>query len=501
MQNSNGSATRKHRSRAKASMSAEVLAFPAAAEHISAAATKELNARYAFVRVGSKSSVLDTYSTEPTLMRVKDFEDLEGNHRVTIPGKRNPVAKASIWLIHEDRRTYYGGITFAPGGPTEVNRPEGLAYNLWRGWAVEPDPTAPQSSYQPFLDHIHDVVCNGNQKATDWVIDFLADIVQRPMVKIGVALVLRGTEEGSGKTTVPEVMGKILGPHYTMLDKSAEITGQFNAAMERTLLVCADEAVWGGDKNAAGALKSLVTARRLSIRRLYHDSVMQPNYTRLIFCSNESWVVPAGVRARRFTVLDVPPTRVGDSAYFTRLWSALEANGGEGYRGLLAWLLARQIDYGSLRTVLQTDALTEQQLLGLRGDEQWWYEILQTGTLPRAFGHLPNETFRSDLQEAYLHYAGDIGIRHRAAATQIGAMLHRWVPGLRSGTDRVRDFSSDGHYIKRPYYIFPSLTTCRQAFVHKLGGHIAWDDPDSDWDPRPPEPTPPEPDVEDDVPF
>jgi hypothetical protein len=453
--------------------------FRASASAVRAAIAAQFNERYALVRIATKVCVLDTTSSgnEPVLMQAKDFKLLTGNDLVLVPGTKNPVAKSAIWFTHEDRRTYDGGLTFLPGGPGEVETPSGRAWNLFRGWAMEPDPLAPEEAYRPFLDHVLDVVCGGDPRAGHWVLSFLADIIQRPEHKLGVALVLRG-DEGCGKTTVAEVVGRLLGPHYAVIDKPDELTGVFNARLEKTLLLCADEAVWGGDKHAAGALKSLVTAPHLSIRRLYHDAVMQPNFTRVIFCSNENWVVPAGARARRFTVLDVPNTRTGDMAYFNRLWSGLESGGGRGFRGLLAYLQTYRIDYDLLRKPMHTDALTEQQLLGLPSHEAWWHEVLRAGVLPDHPNRMPNEAYKRDLRDAYLAHANEIGIRHRAAETQIGVMLKRLVPNLKSCTERPTIGMKPS---KRPYWVLPSLSICRAQFDAAIGAKIPWEDPNSDW--------------------
>ena len=39
-------------------------------------------------------------------------------------------------------------------------------------------------------------------------------------------------------------------------------------------------------------------------------------FARYVISSNNEWVIPAGVSARRFTVLDVPDSRKGDRRYF-----------------------------------------------------------------------------------------------------------------------------------------------------------------------------------------
>ena len=71
-----------------------------------------------------------------------------------------------------------------------------------------------------------------------------------------------------------------------------------------------------GDKAGEGALKHLVTDEELLIEGKHRDAFMVRNLSRLIIASNEKWVVPAGIRARRWCVLDVADTHANDRAYF-----------------------------------------------------------------------------------------------------------------------------------------------------------------------------------------
>ena len=74
-------------------------------------------------------------------------------------------------------------------------------------------------------------------------------------------------------------------------------------------------------------LKALITEPFLTIEAKYQNAIQMPNFVHLMMASNEEWVVPAGLEARRFFVLEVSPDRANDHAYFAALWSEM-ANGG-----------------------------------------------------------------------------------------------------------------------------------------------------------------------------
>jgi hypothetical protein len=85
----------------------------------------------------------------------EELHKLNANNRVKVPGAQRTEPVTSAWMRHPSRRTYAGGLVFNPKAtPTS-------AYNIWRGWAVQPDPDA---SCDLFLAHVRDVVCAGCER-------------------------------------------------------------------------------------------------------------------------------------------------------------------------------------------------------------------------------------------------------------------------------------------------------------------------------------------------
>jgi hypothetical protein len=101
----------------------------------------KLNERYALVIVGDKSAILEeapddlirSHKHDPgfRLLTVGAFKDKLRPERIFIDER--PKQLADHWLGHPGRRAY-DRIVFAPGQSIEA------AYNLWRGFAVAPDP-------------------------------------------------------------------------------------------------------------------------------------------------------------------------------------------------------------------------------------------------------------------------------------------------------------------------------------------------------------------------
>jgi hypothetical protein len=127
--------------------------------------------------------------------------------------------------------------------------------------------------------------------------------------------VLRGTQ-GTGKTIVGRIIGSLLGPHYALVADSRFIVGRFNSHLANCLLLQLDEATWGGNHDAAGKLKDLVTGEWQFIEYKGREPVKVKNYVRLLITGNNSWLVPAGIEERRFAVLDVGESARQNHAYF-----------------------------------------------------------------------------------------------------------------------------------------------------------------------------------------
>jgi hypothetical protein len=427
-------------------------------------AVDELNKRHAIITIGGRVSVLMQKGDTFELMRVADLRTLYANRVCAAPdGKIKSIAEA--WLKHP-RRRQYSGIVFEPGGTTT----EG-AWNLWPGWGVMPTP----GDCSLFLEHIHENICTGNEEYARWVLAWIADMFQRPCQKPGTALVFRGSQ-GTGKTIVGKIIGKLLGRCYVLVASPHLIVGHFNAHLVIVLMLQADEGFWAGDHTAEGVLKDMVTNQTIWIERKGIDAIEFPNYLRLLVTSNNEWVVPAGPMERRFCVMDVSERRMQQSSYFEKLMEQMEHGG---YEALLHHLLTLDYSDVDLRQIPRTAALFEQQVSSLRPEEGWWYDVLSRGALPGDFEGY-GLVRRSLLYTHYLHSLNRLGVRRRSLETQVGRFLNKYVPGVRREDQKV---GPDPQAKAQGIYRFPSLKECRKAFAKRLGFEIPWDNPEAAWQP------------------
>lgn len=108
--------------------------------------------------------------------------------------------------------------------------------------------------------------------------------------------------------------------------------------LAKSLLVFADEAVWGGDKQAEGRLKALITEPTLDFEPKGIDKMTPKSHINLIMASNEDRAVPASEDERRFFVLDIEKKPYMMHDFFAKLYAQMENGGYEAMmHDLLQW--------------------------------------------------------------------------------------------------------------------------------------------------------------------
>lgn len=417
----------------------------------------ELNNRYALAEVGGKALVIDERAETIVFLATKEFETLYRN--IKIPNRN----KASIplgryWLDHPGRRQYLNGITFDPSNAVLPGQ-----YNLWHGFAVEPDPS---KSCQRFLRHLREIICNGDAACFDYFRNWLAYLVQHPNKLPGVAICLRSTQ-GAGKGLMMQYLSVIFGRHYTHLTDKSQLLGQFTGHLQSAVFVFADEVHWSDTKSDTGILKGLITEPSRLMERKFCEATEVNNYVHLIMASNESLVVPAEIGDRRFFVLDVSGTKKGDNAYFNTFKNEMEHGGPE---ALLAHLLAIDLTGFNPAKFPKTAARVDQQVQSLDPIDAWIYELLQQGTIstPGPKKHSwPSEIEKSPLYALYCNWVS----KHRRGTNPagLGAMTKKL--GIIGITPKKLSVGG-----RRPQgYSLPSLGILRRNFEGLLAHSIKWD--------------------------
>jgi hypothetical protein len=227
-------------------------------------------------------------------------------------------------------------------------------------------------------NHIVKVICRGEEAHAEYVLNWLARLVQHPELAGEVALVVRSTEKGTGKSLFGRYVVKLFGQHGMHITHAPHLTGRFNAHLHDCCVLFADEAFFAGDKVHEGALKGLITEDTLTIEGKYRNAITVRNRLHVLIVSNKDWVVPASIDERRFAVFEALDIHQGDHPYFRAI---VEQMNNGGLAAMLHELKHHDISGFNVRNIPQTAALQAQKTLSMSSLERWWFAVLQRSFL------------------------------------------------------------------------------------------------------------------------
>jgi hypothetical protein len=421
----------------------------------------EMNARHFVARIG-KDTVFGLEEDGRVFFQKKDaFRDYYEHTRVVVGKSKkgeDVVRTHAEFFIDSPRRRQYREVVFAPPPAHHDERD----YNLWKGFAVEPDPRPrPEERCAKYLDHVKQVVCSGVTAHYEYLLDLMAAGVQRPGAPSEVAVVLRGAR-GAGKGAFVRPYGSLFGRHFAHVSDPAHVTGKFNAHLSGKVVVFADEAIWAGNHRDLAVLKRLITEETITIERKGIDAAEERNHIHLFMATNDDWSVGAGMKERRFFALEVADARAQDHAYFGEIEREM-ADGGRA--ALLAVLQARDLKGRNLRLVPQTAELRRQQENTFEGPDAWWFEKLARGEFyARRIAKddpWPAEVDKQAFASDYAEFAGVDRRRTRSVETMLGTYMRRVLPG--EVIDGRRP--NNGARVWR----LPSLEKCRERWCALVG--------------------------------
>ncbi|PSH02650.1 MAG: hypothetical protein CXZ00_16335 [Acidobacteria bacterium] len=452
------------------------------------AGIQDINRLHSHVKAGKDTFVLKinppSEDGEPiTFQRLGAFREWNAEV-VAATGKTdndgNPIYTqlAPLWLSSRDRKKYEG-VGFFP----HPAKPVPGYFNLFRGFRAERMKRIENASCSLYLEHVRNVICDGDERLYRYIMAWLAHMIQEPGAdKPGTAIAIRGPQ-GCGKGTLTKWIQAIIGPVHSMkISTGDRLTGRFNAHLMDKVFINADEAIWSGDKRIAGTLKALITESPLDFEQKGVNPISLPSYLRIIFTSNEKWMVPAESDDRRFVVLDCGTSHVKDRPYYNALNEQM-GNGGavELYHTLLEW------DYSDVdvRQAPSTRALIAQKLESLPTVDRWWYGVLHRGATT-------NIEYTMECDDTGDGHASPNWMQERCFyVTQ--DMYRAYLDSLKGSGKRAADDIAFGRRLKeltgvepsrpmrggqrRKGFDFPPLPHCRELFEQFMAATAA----DLDW--------------------
>ena len=367
---------------------------------------ERLNRFCGMVPVGGDIMVATRASGEMALMNPRGFNMLlrpenqaitlreVGSRKEGIPYRKlesTDVSSHDNWVAHEGRLVFPGSPQLLPSPlhvacePTDlvefnVSELSGkVPFNLFSGVAYLPN-KPDGATCGPILEHIRDVWADRDEEVNEYLLNWLARMVQYPERMAETAIVLK-SEEGVGKNIISNIFSRYYGRHsYTLTDLAS--LARFNAKPARSVFLVLNEATFGGNKTTTGAMKMLVTDPEINTEEKNERAIMVSNCVHMVIFSNNDWVVPVTLGDRRFLVLELPSGHLENKAvYFSRLHGCIK-NGGD--RAFINYLMLRDIKDFTPSNLPETrnTAKVEQARLGLSPLASWFLEALEDGGIP-----------------------------------------------------------------------------------------------------------------------
>lgn len=335
--------------------------------------------------------------------------------------------------------------------------------NYWIAPSINPM----QGDWFVIQEFLHTVICNNSVALNDYLIRYLAHMLQNPEKKPGIMIVFL-SGQGCGKGTFYKLLSRIWSRTTLQVCDINEAIGQFNAALERNYVVCMDEALFAGDKKSLDKLKSLVTEPTCRIEQKHQPSRTIDSYHRLFAASNHDHFAHVDKDDRRFVFIRLSSVHKQDQIYFDAVNDALDDDAV--IAAMMHDLVKLDLTDFNIRKRPQTEEHLSQRLQSLSGFERYWYEVLQSGMFD-GFQQWDVPQFKSTqiLIDKFKEYDKNAGRYSPIQQQQISSTLKAICPSAVASRKKISNKQERG-------YDLPDIKLARKEFEIMLGTRVDWDE-------------------------
>lgn len=366
----------------------------------------DLGGHFRIVRKPDLNAFSSEFDSTIAVYRKDDFLHLHLDRQIMEGDKL--VNPAQTFLETAKRKS---GLVFAP--PPTV--PGANDFNMYQGRKLKgvPGEHGDKRDFPALHDFLLRIVCDGSAEKLEWLLLWMAHLVQRPGEKPGTGIIGVG-KGGIGKGRFGALLSKLAAPHFKQLENEAHVTGQFAGEhISKCVLVQVNEAVFGANPKVSSALKSMLDSTTIPVEVKGYSLIVMPSFTRFYFDSNEAVPVLIEMNGseRRYYVLRFCDGEKGNSEFFGDLTAAID---GTEMGALLAYLerydpASAGFTWADVRTAPETP---ERRVMGynsMRPAQRKLLDVLRVGEVTLTVDGMP-ETFMSDA------VAGHPGLRVHMAA-------------------------------------------------------------------------------------
>jgi len=211
-----------------------------------------------------------------------------------------------------------GGWDYAP--PPRVCKPNHL--DLWTPFSISKYPQSPIAIDTSIIKNHIKFICEDSQEGLDYVLKWLAFIMQKPGIPTGACLIFIG-DPGSGKSEMwKHLMEGLMGEEHIHEGHEWNLVfGKFNVRAKKSFILC-DEMDGFDSHRGAGAMKAAITETTCNCEKKGKDSIKIPAACNYIIASNsEGNIVNIEKKDRRYSMFRTPPSK--EKWYYKELFTAI----------------------------------------------------------------------------------------------------------------------------------------------------------------------------------
>jgi putative DNA primase/helicase len=223
------------------------------------------------------------------------------------------------WLLDSTKRKY-DSYDFVP--PPMVSAEH--VFNTWSGFQIDKMQATPTDA-TPILDLVK-VLANYEVDSYDYILNWLAHIIQSPGKKCDTALVLKA-KKGAGKTTLVDIMKMILGGRLVAETNNpdTDIFGIHGRIHLGKLLVCVDNVQSIQSDNR---MKVLVTSHTCVYNPQWLEMVEVKNFSRFILTTRGRVPIPVKDDDRRYCLIESSDVLCNDTPFWDQFYEKFRGDGG-----------------------------------------------------------------------------------------------------------------------------------------------------------------------------
>ena len=205
------------------------------------------------------------------------------------------------WFDDASKRSY-DKVDFIP--PPLTCPPN--VFNLWNGLPYD-DMECGEVKEEDATEIIYliQVLCNHHEETIEYVLNWMANIVQSPGKKSRTALVFK-SKQGAGKNSLIEIFKKLLSNKYVgeTSNPNVDLFGAHGNIHIGKLLCSLDEVCNKDTNQVLGRLKSLITSDTCTYNEKGLKITETYNHTRFIFTTNSSIPISLDSHDRRYCLIE-----------------------------------------------------------------------------------------------------------------------------------------------------------------------------------------------------